>query len=601
MAESTLSDVVAKLNDIEGIVKGVKGQSSSTSTAVVDSLKKLSGSITAPFKNLKGAITAPFASIKDGITGSISSISDAVTKPFKNISGMFKGAGAFLGNIGGKIGGLFKKKKPKGDISEIVTKMLGKMDDLEGAITKQGGSLVKSVDGLVESLAGNDLAKAEEAREQRSILQKIADGVSGGGALASAAAVGGGGKVGGKGAGVFSKIGAAIGGTIGGLISGIGGGFAKVGKNAAKVIKGAVAIAFVGASLIPAAKAFQMFSEVSWKGVGIGITTLAALVVGVMALGAIMSSGVGTVAILAGAAALAILGVTLIPVAKAFEMFGAALNEHVMPALRQFQPIINDFIDRLITNFGSLTMIIDDFIGGLIVNFGKIAVVVGDFIDRNITGMVTAFSSVGESIGGLITTIVSEISRLGALDGDNLLQVAAGVAALGVSLAAFGAGGAIGSIIGSISGAFGKLFGAESPIEQIQRLAGIGNRLKDTLEPMRLLPIYLKGIAEAIAMEDFADNLKDAADAFDKLMSKMKKGLNGLDTDKLITVEKIINLQGAKMDAMQSQNSDMQAGAAASAVVTTINNVDNSSSTNATSTTFYQSNAIDEGSTQYAY
>ena len=50
-----------------------------------------------------------------------------------------------------------------------------------------------------------------------------------------------------------------------------------IGKSSSQLFQGALAIAAIGASLIPAAFAFGMFSDVNWAGVGIGIGVLVAL------------------------------------------------------------------------------------------------------------------------------------------------------------------------------------------------------------------------------------------------------------------------------------------------------------------------------------
>jgi hypothetical protein len=78
------------------------------------------------------------------------------------------------------------------------------------------------------------------------------------------------------------------------------------------MIKGAVAILILAGALVVAAFAFQMFGDVTWPAVFMGITALGAMTIAAMVLGK-----VGT-EVIKGAIAVAILGVALIPAAYAF-------------------------------------------------------------------------------------------------------------------------------------------------------------------------------------------------------------------------------------------------------------------------------------------
>ena len=92
-------------------------------------------------------------------------------------------------------------------------------------------------------------------------------------------------------------------------------------KGSTSMIKGAAAIGILGLALLPAALAFQMFSDVSWGGVLAGMIALGALAVVAMVLGNLI------VPIALGAAAIALLGIALIPfgVAAIFAGVGAML------------------------------------------------------------------------------------------------------------------------------------------------------------------------------------------------------------------------------------------------------------------------------------
>jgi hypothetical protein len=80
------------------------------------------------------------------------------------------------------------------------------------------------------------------------------------------------------------------------------------------LIKGAVALLILAAALFVAAKAFQEFGEVTWESVGMGLVALA----GLAGIAFILSKAQG--AMLQGAVAVAVLGAALIPFAFAMSL-----------------------------------------------------------------------------------------------------------------------------------------------------------------------------------------------------------------------------------------------------------------------------------------
>ena len=437
---------------------------------------------------------------------------------------------------------------------------------------------------LGEFLTGNEESSNGESIE---LLKRIANGVEGNFKTAEGEPQNGGNDDGGplkkKGPGVFARVGKAIGDVIGGVIEGIGNAFAEIGKKAFKVLKGALAVAAIGVSLIPAALAFQMFSEVSWGGVATGLVVLTALVAGVMALGAIMSSGIGTVAILAGAAALAILGVAMIPAAYAFELFGKALNNHVAPALKQFAEVFSSWILTLTTGFSSVLTSISTFADDMTGAFGNVvtslsdgfatvitassesaanlaaglsegfAVVitalgetfatitasVGEFISGTIDTLVSAFERGVNSVKGFITALVDEIKELSTLDGDSLKGVAGGITAVGLALGKFAASGSVGGVVKSISDTFSKLFGAKSPIDQLSAIADLGPRLKEGIKPIEELPDLLMRLGDALA-DGFDENIEATGNAIKTMLDQVDDGLDQLNAKKLDKISGII-------------------------------------------------------------
>lgn len=570
MADKTLSDVVNKLQDIENKINNVptKGDSKLAAVGNAMSLKALGEKIKKPFTNLKEGITKPFKSLKDAVTKPFSSLKDTLMSPFESIKKGFSGIGNFFKNK--------KEQKTLAGLEEVMRDVMSELIGVNVALEDLIGiklsleEIEDSLDNLTDSGlninklpsedSGDNLGDIEEKKEQRKLLVRIAEALESGG--------GGGGpdiKASGP-TGALGKLGKSLGAGIGGLLKGIGGGFKYLGKNFGSIIKGALALGAIGLSLVPAAFAFKEFGDVTWSAVAVGLTVLAGLTVAAAAL------SLASPAILIGAAAIGVLALAMLPAAKAFEMFAAAINEHVMPALKQFQPIVNDFIDRLVENFGSMADIVQGFIAG------------------TVDVLVSAFERGAEAIGGLIQTIANEVKEIAKLDGDALLKTAAGITAVGGALAAFGAGGTVGKILGSIGDGFAKLFGAESPIDQLKTIADLGPRLAEGIKPIEELPKALLRIGDAIS-DGFDANIKDAGKAIHKMLDLIDDGIDDIDFKKLDKLTGLTIQMGTVDNA--------SATAAASAMPPTVinNYYDNSSisSTSVNSTTLNETNIADDG------
>jgi hypothetical protein len=110
----------------------------------------------------------------------------------------------------------------------------------------------------------------------------------------------------------FVKLSKGIGSVIENILSGIAKGLNKFNTSA---VKGAASLLIVSGALWVTSKAMQNFASVSWSDVGKGIVTLGALSLAGMALGKMQSEMVK------GSIAIAILGASLIPLAYAMKMF----------------------------------------------------------------------------------------------------------------------------------------------------------------------------------------------------------------------------------------------------------------------------------------
>jgi|TARA_B110000908_G_scaffold172520_1_gene240487 hypothetical protein len=163
-----------------------------------------------------------------------------------------------------------------------------------------------------------------------------------------------------------------------GVLTALGIGAALLGKLGPQILIGSLAIAALGAALIPAGIAFGMFSDIDWKGVGIGIGVLTAL--GVAAFGLSFISP----AILVGSLAIAALGAALIPAALAFNIFSDALA-----GLSGFLPILGEFMGGVV---GGLVELSSAGPGLLIAGAGILAV----------SGALIAFGA-SSALGGLLS------------------------------------------------------------------------------------------------------------------------------------------------------------------------------------------------------
>lgn len=214
-----------------------------------------------------------------------------------------------------------------------------------------------------------------------------------------------------------------IGSSINALLTGVGKGIANFFKafklvTYSELIKGAAALTIMSGSLFLFGKAMTAFTDISWDTVLKGIVGLAALTGAVMALGLLMSSGVGTVAILAGAAAMAVIAGGLWVLGKAMQEFAKA-SQLFIP----FFEVLSNTLIKVIETIGN-----------------------------SISGVITSITSG-------ITTIFDSIIRVSAVNPLTLIGVGAGLVSIAGGLAALTAS--------SIFNRIGKLFGGDSIFDKL--------------------------------------------------------------------------------------------------------------------------------------
>lgn len=102
--------------------------------------------------------------------------------------------------------------------------------------------------------------------------------------------------------------------------------FGSLGKNIGKIAIGAAAMGIMSLALIGIAKALQMLQGVEWKQFGIMAASIGLLAGTMVALGAIMMSGVGAALLGGGMLALGMLAVGMIAVGAALDSLGKGLR-----------------------------------------------------------------------------------------------------------------------------------------------------------------------------------------------------------------------------------------------------------------------------------
>jgi hypothetical protein len=167
----------------------------------------------------------------------------------------------------------------------------------------------------------------------------------------------------------------------------------KINMNA--VLKGAAAMVIVAAAVFVFGKAVQEFMKVSWEAVGMAVVSMLALVGAVALLGAIMTSGVGAVAILAGAAAMLVIAASVLVLGNALQAIGTGF-EMMSTGIQTLMPQL---------------MAVATTIGGLVTLIPSIALLAysimglsGSLVALGVAGLVAAPGLMALTAVGAIST-----------------------------------------------------------------------------------------------------------------------------------------------------------------------------------------------------
>ena len=138
-------------------------------------------------------------------------------------------------------------------------------------------------------------------------------------------------------------------------------------------------------------------------------------------------------------------------------------------------------------------------------------------------------------LGKALPTLAEGLASFGNINGDNLISVGKGVAALGAGLAVFGAGGAlgaVGNVIGNLVDGFGRLFGGKSQVDKLKEFADLGPGLSLT----------------GTGMTKFNEGLKSLSEVNSEMLAKLAPALDSIS-------KPLIILGGTSILALMGGNS----------------------------------------------
>lgn len=406
----------------------------------------------------------------------------ALGNPFagmvKGIASVRQGLGGYIKDVTSAkgIGGKVKSMLGLGDKTGGLTKdAQGKFRDAKGRFAKNPMS--KTMDKGAEA-TGKMQSKTKGAKGQgpKGFLKSLGDGLAHIGKIAKDVI---------KGAGALAISGLLLGGSFAlalrmvkdvdpkvmlafaGSIGIFAGSLVLVSKQASNAIKGAIAMSIIGVALIPAAKAFQMMAGVDFAQVALLSGSLIVLGGAAALLGALSGN------IITGAVALGILGLALVPAAFAFSLLKGVDTGSII-AFSIALPLLG----LAAAGLGFLAPFI--MAGSLAIGALGLAMI----------PLAGAFALLGA------VDVQGVLASLGqfAVMAPGLLLAGAGLLGLSAGLIAFSAAMAGGSLLSGITGLLGG-----GVIADLQTLADMAEPLSGVATSLTAIASGLAGIALALS------------------------------------------------------------------------------------------------------
>jgi len=180
-----------------------------------------------------------------------------------------------------------------------------------------------------------------------------------------------------------------------------------------------------------------------------------------------------------------------------------ALKDAVIVLIEKgLNPLITGLRDVLISAFENLQKIIESLATAAIAlgnNIENILVKAFNTLDSVVRNIINFFETMPGKISDFIKSIVQSVKDLANISKADLVNVAGGITAIGVALAALGAGGLIKG--------FTDLF-SKDPVKELKRFTDIKDDLKATADAIKLLADSLKMLGADGLGKSISENLK---------------------------------------------------------------------------------------------
>ena len=270
-------------------------------------------------------------------------------------------------------------------------------------------------------------------------------------------------------------------GGVGGVIKNIGKGFKYLGNNLRAIAKGALAMGLMGASLIPFALAAVKFNDVEWE----SLAKAGVALVGLAGIGFLLGKASGSMIV--GAAAIAILGGALWLAGKGFQQFAELDWKTIGMGL------------VAIAGLGAIAAVM---------GLAAPLIIGGAFAIGALGVALIPFAFAAQMAAPALTEIANAMGMFADVPISTMFAIPAALAAIGLGLVAMSGGG----LVGSIADGIGGLFGADSPVEKLVKIAESAPQI----------------IALGSAMRGFGDDVDAMMNGLDRIDSSKVDKLSEL-------------------------------------------------------------------------
>ena len=332
------------------------------------------------------------------------------------------------------------------------------------------------------------------------------------------------------------------------------------GKFSSDILMGALVLGVLGIALLPMAFAFSILGGIDSGSLFLSILAIAAITTLALGIGALAmgTGGIGAAAILAGAALLAVLGISLIPVALALMMLGSVDGSKLIDLGIGLIALVPGLI--LMALIAPLLPLVGYGLGLIGMAMFPLALAIGMLNPDSVASMNSLFST------------LASVAPF-------LLLAAMGITAVGMSLIFFGAAVGIATAVlaaTAIASAIGAFFGLgkASVLDQIFGLASISGKLMETANALNMIATAMQTLASALS------TMGDSASALETLDTIISLDATQMQTlhDVSMAMDKISSAN--KQLTGENQAGQLGAAAGSGAGMAIVSN--NSSSSNST-------------------